>query len=61
MSSPIMSVSVDSGRFDSVSGPHIPSLGQISAPVSWDDAQFVVQQVLVLVMFLLTLYRREPN
>ena len=34
ISSPFMSVSVASGRFDSVSGPHIPSLGQVSAPVS---------------------------
>ena len=35
ISSPIMSMSVASGRFDSISGPHIPSLGQVSAPVSW--------------------------
>ena len=32
ISSPIMSVSVDSGRFVSASGPHIPSLGQIMCP-----------------------------
>ena len=39
ISSPIMSVSVASGRFDSVSGSHVPSLGQVSAPVSWVDDQ----------------------
>ena len=39
ISSPILSVSVASGRFDSVSGPHIPLLGQVSAPVPWDNDQ----------------------
>ena len=39
ISSPIMSVFVDSGRFVSVSGPHIPSVGQLSALLSWDNDQ----------------------